>query len=845
SSAEKELSRALTNGLDIDEAALALIQSAFRAENYATLTTFTENYPSLNASDARYLKFYQALAALQEGTAQPNLSNFDPLIDAPEADLDLYAKAVLEIKSGNTTKVLEILDATAKDAPIAIEIILFRAQAHAFLGQVPEAITYTLDYLKRVPSDLKTRLSLAQLYLNQQQLDKSAQQIDIILRFAPNHGFTNYLKAIVDYETKDFTKAKEAIDKALMFRFTNTQSRLLAGIINYELGLFSQALDHLTSIQSELINFPQAQKMLAVLQLQAGEYIQAGSTLNASTLTEDDITLAAGTIFQLLRRGESFQANSLISKIEEAGLNNTSEALSALGQLKLSIPGKTDSAIADLEKALLLDPSRHDARATLAASYIRQQQYDKAIALADDWVAQTNTAAAGHNLKALVNILTDDISKANIDIQNALDAEKNNIFAKFLMATLQERNNNLDEALATLKEIISLKADYEPAVVGSYRLSKILEKDVTPIIQTLKNNYTNNPENMSLLSVLVGMLQQEKNASEIINLLDPILKSPQAKPAFVYAGLGNAYLLQQNYAQALVMTEQWFNINPKNPSAALAYANLLTYNNRREQALNVIEQLIKDYPEDENLKLFKFDLLGQLKQFKTALAWYMQLRNDVQNNPRVQAQAGRYYAENGEKSKAEAKLKQSYEQSPVQETLLALAEVMQGVKPTSEIVDLIEKHQISVGKSNDISLYLANLLINSDINRSSQIYREILANQVDNPFVLNNYAWILAEKGDINQALQHIEKAIKLQSDHPDIIDTYGKVLSLHKKYAEAEIQFEKSLTIRPNHPEVILNYAESLIAADKLDKARSLLEGFNPNSPHHKEKLKTLLVKL
>jgi len=844
-SAEKELFRALQNGHSINDIAIDLAQSSYRSGNFNALTRLIEEHTDINAANLRYISFYQALANVQEGVGAPGLADFDKLIDAPEPDLNLYTQAILQIRTNSLQNILPILDNIAKDAPIAIDVLLLKAQTHAMLQQTDASISSLKDYIRLVPVDLQNRLSLAQLYLQQQNIDEAEKQLNTLLTAVPDHGFTNYLQAIVNYEKKNFTKAKELIDKALTNRFSNTQSRLLAGIIHYELGLNALALDHFSSIKTELDAYPQAKRMLAILQLQSGEYNLAGTTLENSALTEEDITLASATIFQLLRQGNNTQANSLISKIEDAGLNNTSEALSALGQLKLGLPGKTDEAVADLEQALLLDPNRQDARATLASSYIRQQQFDKALALGEDWIKTNENNAAGYNLKALVNLLTDKPDNAAADIEQALKVDATNVLSQYLMATLQQNQGKIEDALATLQKITASQPTYEPALIATYRLKKTLEQDVLAFINDVKAIYQKTPDNLALLSLVTSMLQQEKLPDDIISLLEPLAKTAQRQPAFVYAGLGNAYLLKQDWANALVMTEQWFNVNPKNPAAALAYANLLAINGKSQEALNTIEQLIKDYPNDHNLTLFKFDLLGQQQKYREALAYHNTLPQEVRDNARVQAQAGRYHLALGERNLALAKLTESYKQNPIQPTLLALAEAMQGAKPLSEIVALIEKHQVDHGANTDVSMYLANMLIETDIDKAITLYSETLKQEADNPYLLNNYAWILAEKGELEQALIYVKKALTLSSEHPDIIDTYGKVLSLNKQYSEAQAQFKKSLTIRPNHPEVVLNYAEVLIADRKLDEARVLLEGFKPDSTQHQEKLKSLLAAL
>ncbi|MDP5131231.1 MAG: tetratricopeptide repeat protein, partial [Paraglaciecola sp.] len=465
------------------------------------------------------------------------------------------------------------------------------------------------------------------------------------------------------------------------------------------------------------------------------------------------------------------------------------------------------------------------------ASYIRQQQFDKAFVLADEWLKTPDTVAAGHNLKALASILTENFDEANRQVDSALSQEKDNVLAKYLKATIVQKDGDNVEALKILKELIAIKPDYQPALIATYNLSKTMNEDINPLIEQLKDSYQKQPENLQLLSVLISIFQKERMDSDIINILEPMFRTSQQQPAFVYSGLADAYMMQNNLPLALEMTERWFNVNPNNPSAALAYVNLLANNQKTVEALKVLDKLINDFPDEQNLKLFKFDLLGSVQNYSAAIAYYDKLPKTVQNEPQALAQLGRFYIANKQVSVGITKLEQAYRTAPLQNILISLAEAMKGSNPNSKIVELIEKHRNTVGDSVELSMYLANLLIEDDTDKAIKIYGETLEKAQDNPYVLNNYAWLLAEKGETAQALTHIKQALKIEPDHPDIIDTYGKVLSLNKEYDAAIDQFKKSLTIRPNHPEVLLNYADALAAKGLKTDAKELLKNFTPQS--------------
>ncbi|WP_268964480.1 XrtA/PEP-CTERM system TPR-repeat protein PrsT [Rheinheimera sp. UJ63] len=833
SSAEKEFGKAIENGLSINDMGLDLIQSFYRSENYqAVLNYFTEE-SGLSDSLQRYLSFYQASANIEMGTPENALTTFDQLVNAEEADLQTMAQAVLSIRNNEPQEALTLLESFNEESPIALEMLLMKAQLKSNLQQREAALEDFYAYLKQVPSSLRTRLIVAQVHLSLQQADKANEQLALILRFAPTHGLTNYLKAMIAYEKKDFTLAKEHIDTAITSRFNTASSRILAGLVNYELGLNSQALAHLTSVQDQLSIFPPAQRLFTALQLQAGEFTQAAKSLTSQTLTEDDLSLAASTAFQLMRSGEATLANDIIRKIEDAGLNKNSQALTQLGQLKLGFPDQTESAINDLEQALILDPSRHDARLILAASYIRQQQFDKASALGDEWLLQPETTNAGYNLKALAAMMTGKQNEAEQLLIKAEAADVENPFTIYLQAAVAQQNADSDKALELLNKTIKIKADYVPALTSIYRINKGLSQDVTPFITTLQETQKAYPENQELLLLVLNIYQQEGLHSATVQLLeDKVSKSENLGPS-AYLALANAYAAQQQLPQALALTERWYKQDERDQQAALAYANVLSISGKFKDALQVTEKQLQNSPTDQRLLLAKFALLSELNNPKEALETYTKLSQEVANQPRVLLQKGRVELAAGQARLGLASLQKAYDKEPSVLTAQAMAETIAQTDSFDKAVKFLEKHFAEHGNDNQqLYSFYGSLLTEVDSNKAREVYESIAKAQPEDPAVLNNYAWVLATSGFAAEAQPYAEKALAILPQHPDIIDTYGKIMQLQGKYQEAADLFEKSLVIRPEHAEVQLNYVEALIKLNQKVKAAEVLNSVQPKTP-------------
>ncbi|MDR0509579.1 MAG: tetratricopeptide repeat protein [Rikenellaceae bacterium] len=102
-----------------------------------------------------------------------------------------------------------------------------------------------------------------------------------------------------------------------------------------------------------------------------------------------------------------------------------------------------------------------------------------------------------------------------------------------------------------------------------------------------------------------------------------------------------------------------------------------------------------------------------------------------------------------------------------------------------------------------------------DVDKAYASYRKALHNNENNPMVLNNYAYFLAEDGhDLPAALSMSSKAIKLKENYPTFIDTYAWVLYKMGNYAEAKRAMQQAIALDgSDSAELAFHYGEILYA--------------------------------
>jgi tetratricopeptide (TPR) repeat protein len=100
----------------------------------------------------------------------------------------------------------------------------------------------------------------------------------------------------------------------------------------------------------------------------------------------------------------------------------------------------------------------------------------------------------------------------------------------------------------------------------------------------------------------------------------------------------------------------------------------------------------------------------------------------------------------------------------------------------------------------------------------------MMAQQTDNPIVLNNLAWLYHEAGD-KRALELAKRAHELAPESPEILDTYGWILFVEGSREQGLALLKKAEERAPDNPDVgyhtasaLHNSGETALARDKLD---------------------------
>ncbi|MCC5451114.1 PEP-CTERM system TPR-repeat protein PrsT [Rheinheimera sp. UJ51] len=838
--AEREFERALQYGTPIADIAPLLVKSYYLNNNFEQAANFDLAGTALSVADSALLDTYRALSLISMSDAPAAFSLFEALSTSSQADAAAFAKANVTASKRQYDEAFAAIETITADSPLFDESMYFKAKLYASQQQDAEAAAAFEHYVKKVPTATLAKLLLAQTYVRMQDFTKAEPQLDALLKQFPQQPYANHLLSIIKYEKGELELAKQFSENAVRFGMTIPESRIIAAMSAARLNQNAQALNMLEPIASELQRFPAAQRLYAVLQLNAGQGERAAEILSSLPVEEQNIELLAQTAFQLLRQGNDKSADLLLQNYQN-NHSQDSSSLATLASIRLNIEGQRPGAIEDLEKALQLDPAMDDARMRLITAYIEEKRFAEIDRLTEQWQADPKTRTAAFNIKSYVALLQGDFEKANEFNTLAAAETPDNPFVGYIQAVLLSQKQDLSAATKRIEQVIVATPTYLPALEFYYSINRGKDGQ-NKAKQKIEQIYTANTQNFALRLLMAQIYTDNQQFDKTAELLSAIDAELPNLPPLHYLLLIDAHQNTGKQTLALQLAEKWYRKNEKNPQAAFSYANALTSNKEFNKALDIINTLSVSYPDNPRLQLAQIRLLSELKRYTQAISRINTLPEELKKSGEVQYILAQLYMSTSQPKEASSALKASYAANP---TALTAVYLVDEIAKTSvnEAIAFIDKHTEVHGRDNGLITFKANLLIEQDADQAMSLFAEIVQD-APNLVTLNNYAWLLIERNQFAKAEPLVKQALQMAPNHPDILDTFGLLLLRKKDYAAAVGQFEKSLAIRPDATDVQLHYVEALIADNKMTKASSVLRTVS-DAPEYQDKKAELQRKI
>jgi putative PEP-CTERM system TPR-repeat lipoprotein len=842
-SAAKELERAAEFKLDSKTIAVPLIQAYFLQGQHQKVASYLSAHPELPLDVQETLKLYHALSLIEASDTDGAKTILAEIANSADPAIKSMVEAQMQVMNGKHEAALQVLSNVNPSHVIYNDALLLKAKLQNVLQQFDASIESFNAYLKQNPGAHLARLILAQSYIAAGKNDEADKEIMKLLKIFPKQPLANYLKAVVEFERKDFQKAKETSEIAIDNGLNSVSSRVLAAIASTQLGLEQQALNHLQAVHTQLGTYPPAQKLYVALKLKFGDTDAARQQILNDANAATDLQLVSATAFQLVKQRSDSAAQELVDKYEKSG-KPTADDLTTLGSLKLSIPGMEKQGLAALEEAAKLSPQVEQTQMVLITAYLQQREYAKALELAKSWENDEKLKHSSQNMQAYIAFLQGNNLVAQKHVDAALKIDANHPFTMLLQASLSQAANKVEDAIKTLNSLLEKHPTYLPALEQLYALTR--SDNASSALTKAEKLNKDEPTNYQAALLYARMLADQGKHQQGLDLLNATGKVESEWHAFHWAlFIEHQRAVQKDAKGAVDSASKWFAQDSADLNSLYTYLRMLILDKQFDKALKMTKEELAKAPDNKVLYGTKIQLLGEMGEYKEALKELDQLSAEEAGKADALFVKGRLLLADNQPEQALVALTDSYQQNQASVTALMIADIYAKTVSEQKAKSFIEQHFNYKPNDSALRIYYGNLLLSTDKDKSTSAYAKVLDTQPDNVAALNNLAWTLFEQKKVDEAFPHIEKAIKLAPENPDVLDTYATILFAKGEQKKALEQFEKSLRIRPENAAVQLNYIDALLKTGDKNTAKTMLDKVKPTDPQSEEKLKALRAQL
>jgi len=260
------------------------------------------------------------------------------------------------------------------------------------------------------------------------------------------------------------------------------------------------------------------------------------------------------------------------------------------------------------EKAVELDPQYAEAYASLGWTYwlewnfgnVDSQTMERALALAQQALALNDSLPTTHSLLSIVYAHKQQYDQAIAEGERAIALDPNDAHSYAVQAEVLNFAGRPEEALRAVEQAMRLNPRYPPWYLFWLGTAYQMTGRYAEAMAALKEAGSRNPNLLSAHSILTNsyLMQWISQQSPVAQTLEPAMAAAQRTLAlndswqWGHINLGNVYLYQQQYEQALAEMERAATLPSTEADSYAARAAVLSQIGRTEDALEAAAQAL-------------------------------------------------------------------------------------------------------------------------------------------------------------------------------------------------------------------------------------------------------------
>jgi predicted Zn-dependent protease len=310
---------------------------------------------------------------------------------------------------------------------------------------------------------------------------------------------------------------------------------------------------------------------------------------------------------------------------------------------------------------------------------------------------------------------------------------------------------------------------------------------------------------------LVNLARTDEGRDELNKLLKDAPNSQIAKLA-----MARLELLQKHFPEAEKQFADLYKVGQPDLRALDGLVTTYVAEKQPAKALALVEKELQGAPDNPQLIARLAELNVGMRNYPVALVQYRRLLAKDGNSPRLHMRVGQIQLLAGDKDGALHSFQKATELDP------------------HDTRGLVE--------------YGSLLLSNGKKQEALDVFRKVLALNPDQPAILNNVAYLIADLGgDSKEALDLARKGLQKAPDDPHLTDTIGFIYWKQHLNDSALQAFRAVVLKAPENATYRLHLANALLSQGNRSEARTQLEAALMRNPAKDEEgeIRTLLAKL
>ena len=450
----------------------------------------------------------------------------------------------------------------------------------------------------------------------------------------------------------------------------------------------------------------------------------------------------------------------------------------------------TASAIREYQLALRSDPASVYIKSRLAVLYFSLGDMVHAVETADQLAQAGSRDGQLHIVMAGIYAKAGQSEKALRMYDRAIELDRNQSEAYFSKGVLLVNLKRLDEAERAFEQGIERSKD---SPIGYYYLGRI-------------------------------EIEAKQFDRAIQHLNQAIQINAHFEPA--YMTLAALHEAQQDRTGAIAVYRKYLQvINPQSREMRHHLIRLFLQDKAYREALNELDTLLREDPDDLDAQLRMGLVYGELKEYPKAIAQLTKILSVRPAELRVRDYLGLMYEELKEYDKAIEAYQANLKVQPTYtDGHLHLGFLYYRLKQSAEAIPHLQEVVKQNPKQSDAYLLLGLTYLQSEQYASaSQAFEEGIRYNPGNPDLLFNLGTAYDKLNRFDDVVQTLESALKLDPKHADTLNYLGYTYAdRNMRIPEAVELTQRAVSLKPDNGYYVDSLAWALFKMGRLDDAKA-----------------------